>query len=459
MQVVSKGRGAGGSFLLGLAVILVAVILTVGVIIAFALVNTSAATVPPDEGSDVEQVMPEPEPEDVTPDESYAAPPTVSVDMNSSDTSITETLVTDNPTRTFFESRGTLSDVSELGWLGERLGDEQKRVYLLLHSAISDGREDVTMTEIQDEHSIDAAWQALFADHPEFFWLTGKYFYTYDPTTRIQNVQFEVAVALFERSNYQKAIEARAIEFQNLLPDGASEYDIALKAYEYIVNHTEYDDASSHNQTILSVFANGRSVCAGYARAYQYLLQRAGMSCAYVQGEARTADGGSESHAWNLVRIDGQYTFVDPTWGDSNPRMITDTNPDWGGIRYAYFGMTTAELLRTGHTPADPGAWPQCDSTDFNVYRRSGMCFDSYSKEWFESLVQQKVLAGWTVMDFQFTNDEAFAAFSADTDRAAHDDDFEYMEDLTRWMDVRRAGWRVIRSDTTRTAKFMWYEE
>lgn len=361
----------------------------------------------------------------------------------------------ENPTQTFFASKGTLSDASALGYLGEKLPDEPKRLYLQLHAAISSGRENVDMIEVYDEKSIKVAWETLFDDHPEFFWLDGQYKYYYDPVAHTLSVQFGLCVPLYELGGYRQLVEGKAIEFQNSLPADASQYDIALKAYEYIIYNTEYDESAPNNQNILSVFANGRSVCAGYARAYQYLLHRSGLFCSFVHGTGRTESGTEESHAWNLICIDGIYAYVDTTWGDRNPKMVEEGKPDWGDIRYAYFGMPTAELAMTGHTFLDPTLWPPCDSYDLNCYKRIGMLWDGYSREMFHAAIKDHIANGSNSMEFQFTNADAWNICMADVNRGEDDED-PCLDELPKWMGVHRASWTFLSNDTTRTVRFTW---
>ncbi len=64
------------------------------------------------------------------------------------------------------------------------------------------------------------------------------------------------------------------------------------------------------NQSAYSALVNGQTVCAGYARAFQYILQQLGIPCYYCTGFA------GESHAWNIVMLDGEFYNVDTTWDD-----------------------------------------------------------------------------------------------------------------------------------------------
>ncbi len=60
-------------------------------------------------------------------------------------------------------------------------------------------------------------------------------------------------------------------------------------------------------------FLNKKTVCQGYANATQYLLTLLGIPAVVVTG---TAEG--DTHAWNLVQLDGAYYFMDTTWGNSS---------------------------------------------------------------------------------------------------------------------------------------------
>lgn len=454
-QVVRHSKGGRGSaVLMGFLAVILALLVTFGVIVGLAVMQTLGA--PGD--AEVEATAEKPRPADRDSVGTYKIgdggtdAPISSIDSNGQQTGTATAgdVSTDNPTQTFFASRGTLSDAAELGYLGQRLNEEERRVYLQLHAAIAGGRENVDMIEIYNESSIDYAWQSIFDDHPEFFWLDGKYTYLYNPMAHTMSVQFGIAVPLYELNGYKQTIESKAVDFQNSLPADASQYDIALKAYEYVIMNAEYDEDAPYNQTILSVFANGRSVCAGYARAYQYLLHRAGMFCSFVHGKGHTEDGGTESHAWNLVQIDGQYTYVDPTWGDRNPRMVAEGQPDWGDIRYAYFGMPATEAVQTGHEFEHPDWWPAADSYDFNVYKRAGMLFGGYDRTAFQELVKAKIAEGATSMEYQFTSPEAWQACMADVNTE------ECLEDMPRWLGSSRAKWTFLSNNTTRTMRFTW---
>lgn len=56
---------------------------------------------------------------------------------------------------------------------------------------------------------------------------------------------------------------------------------------------------------------NRKGICLGFASTYQLLMDMAGVECITVVG---AAENSTEDHAWNQVRLDGEWYCVDPTW-------------------------------------------------------------------------------------------------------------------------------------------------
>ena len=84
------------------------------------------------------------------------------------------------------------------------------------------------------------------------------------------------------------------------------DYLVRTVAYDKrAVNNTE--PATAHNP--YGALCEGTAVCEGYARAYQLLLERVGVSCVCVSSEAMV-------HGWNMVQLDGAWFHVDVTWDD-----------------------------------------------------------------------------------------------------------------------------------------------
>ena len=115
------------------------------------------------------------------------------------------------------------------------------------------------------------------------------------------------------------------------ITDDMSAYDVALRLHLRLINTIDYDSVGLAEQeedgladgemdnlrNICGAFLNGKSVCVGYARALQYLLQKCGIESAEVVGETYREDGTkSGRHAWTLIKVDGEYYHIDTTWDD-----------------------------------------------------------------------------------------------------------------------------------------------
>lgn len=84
--------------------------------------------------------------------------------------------------------------------------------------------------------------------------------------------------------------------------------------------------------TAEGALVNKLAVCQGYAEAFSLLCHKAGIQTEMVYG---IADNGQsrESHAWNIVRIDGVWYQIDATWDDP----ITQNTAGGANLRYSYF--------------------------------------------------------------------------------------------------------------------------
>ena len=71
----------------------------------------------------------------------------------------------------------------------------------------------------------------------------------------------------------------------------------------------------------------------GYAKTYQYLLKKLGILSHMVSGYSyNPVTGAGEAHAWNLVRINGEYYYTDVTWADQTNVFYSYLNCDYSQI-------------------------------------------------------------------------------------------------------------------------------
>ena len=161
------------------------------------------------------------------------------------------------------------------------------------------------------------------------------------------------------------------------MPQDADDYEKILYLYEYIIKNTEYSSDISNGQSICSVMIDGKTVCQGYTKAFQYLCQKAGIDATMVTGTANDM-----SHAWNLVYADNKPYYVDVTWGDASYIMMEDnaysgTIPP---INYDYF-MVTSDMLSQTHEVDNVIEVPKCVNMELNYFVKENLFFINYDED------------------------------------------------------------------------------
>lgn len=209
------------------------------------------------------------------------------------------------------------------------------------------------------------------------------------------------------------AIDAQTDEILSSVPPGASEYETVKCFYEWLCRNISYEH-SDRDQIIPSAFIDKKTVCAGYARALQYLCNRSGIQCAVVFGLGDNKTTPPEDHVWDLVRIDGRYYWVDATWGDP---LGTENTPD-AFVSY-YFLCTTDEFLFRTHTlypfEGDYGPdhsysvpYPACEDESLLYSKQFGLFFDLYDRRTVENGIVEYLKAGRDpklILQFKIPND------------------------------------------------------
>lgn len=262
-----------------------------------------------------------------------------------------------------------------------RLNTEEQIVYTEILAAITGFQKDVVLST-QSPDLMDKAFSCVMMDHPEIFYIDGYKYTQYTSGTKIKKMTFSGNYTYEkEETDIRNAqIEAAADEIVNRIGMQSSDYEKVKFIYETIVNETEYVLNAPDNQNICSVFLGHRSVCQGYAKAMQYLLNRLGVETTLVVGTVKNGEG----HAWNLVRIDGAYYYVDCTWGDAYYLLSSQDMESVGGktpsINYDYLCVTTQQIMET-HTVNTVVDMPECTEIKANYYVMEGSYFPEYNED------------------------------------------------------------------------------
>lgn len=156
---------------------------------------------------------------------------------------------------------------------------------------------------------------------------------------------------------------------------GATDLEKARIAHDIIIQKVMYDDYygtsfqnTPYHQSAYSVFCDSYTVCAGYTKAFELLLNAVGIDTIGVTSYNNLQRAG---HAWNAVCLNDSWYYVDCTWDDTD---------GWNGLElvYSWFGLSEATLTgdRDQHQAHQPqsfylGLLPSCTrdmgSTQYEV--------------------------------------------------------------------------------------------
>lgn len=262
------------------------------------------------------------------------------------------------------------SEVSS-GFYYQLLSDGQQLIYKEILQAVR-GQAESFYIHTGDTKEFSMIYEYLLYDRPEIFWCTGGTQITsYTDYSEVRPAYTCLGEELQQR---QAQIDAAANACLAGIAADAPEYDRIRYVFEYLVNTVDYNLDSPDNQNIYSSLVNRISVCAGYSRAAQYLLQRLGIECIYAIGTIPQQG----PHAWNIVRCNGQYYHMDVTFGD--PVFLQEENGasiPLDSINYGYLCCADSELYRS-HTPEAGIPYPECPSMDLDYYVLNGMYYEGY---------------------------------------------------------------------------------
>jgi hypothetical protein len=272
------------------------------------------------------------------------------------------------------ERQPQVTCISEDRYVHNTLDEDQQLIYDRMLDAIQNFRDSVLLPADAGE-DVQLCYDAICADYGEIFWVEScsRSEVSWLGKTRSVSVIVNYRYTKEEVDDYRSRMQPVIDGYLEAMEACSDDYEKSRVLYERLVENVEYDLDSENNQNILSVFLGGKTVCQGYACAAQYLLGQEGIESAIVTGS-----GQGQAHAWNLVKLDGDYYYMDVTWGATD--YTGAVNIQKHGINYGYLNITTEELLQN-HSPQVDFPLEECKEVQDNYYVREGLFFDSWDAE------------------------------------------------------------------------------
>lgn len=310
------------------------------------------------------------------------------------------------------EGEGFLQETYE--YYFSKLSEGEQRLYCEIKEILGRMGENVLLTGLTAEEQdcdelVNKIFRCVLNDHPELFYVEGFLVTKYTRGKKITAVEFSGDYAGTYENNLERVgqIEAQASRVKQQFEEKKDRYEVVKGVYDWVIRSTEYVSGAPDNQNIYSVLVNHASVCQGYAKTMQYLLNQLQVPCTIVIGTARGSTAAQDApHAWNLVNIDDQFYYLDATWGDASyAGQVNDSDcPD---VRYEFLNITTAEML-IHHTPEEIVPLPNCSAKKASYYFREGAYFFSCDEEQAKALAKNCFSSGEREISLKCENQKIY---------------------------------------------------
>lgn len=255
------------------------------------------------------------------------------------------------------------SEVSKsLGYTGEEysfdttyypyygiLDDKYKDLYKQVYANAINLNQEFTPTIDISKDEVTPIIEAVMYDHPELFYLDNSYSFKYNNKGKCLQINLKFNDLADDYENTKNLFDSKVEEIVSLASIYSSDIDKEKFVHDKLVNMLNYNNNAKYNQSAYSALINRDSVCAGYSRAFQYIMIKLDIPCYYVTGDS------NGDHAWNIVQIDDSYYNVDITWDNT------------GNNKYGYFNKNDDDFSAT-HTRSEiSNKLPTCSSDSYSI--------------------------------------------------------------------------------------------
>ena len=263
--------------------------------------------------------------------------------------------------------------------LFEQLDDTAKAIYIKLYQnkenlktgtykiEFGNAFQTLLVQEKGDEElrkQYQSAIEALVYENPDIFYIdVTKMYINIEKITKITGVRYNVfidngnEISYFadgfytkeDVEEYEEQIEQIKNKIMSNIQD-KNDYQKIKIIHDYLIDTIQYESnlTKNHIYDIYGAMVNKRCVCEGYAKAFQYLMNEIGIENTIIIGTGTNSRGETENHAWNYVKLDGNWYAIDVTWDDP---IITGGGSLTNKARYEYF-LKGSNTMNANHYPS-----------------------------------------------------------------------------------------------------------
>ena len=274
------------------------------------------------------------------------------------------------------------------------LSRDEQAVYEALYRGILAQKENVSLPSEVSGKVYSKLYCIIEKQESELFYADSTY-YTAEKVREAQIIYRENKDRISEKKDELETAENRALK---AVRKASGDYETALMIHDYLIENCEYviGEDELYGSTAYGCLVEGRANCEGYAKAFNMLAGDLGMESVLVTG---ITDKG-ENHAWNQVKIDGEWYNLDVTWDDSDIK---------GHPRRLYFLCDDEEFGET-HEADEKFFEPfSCNSTEDNYYIKNGLYIENVEDA--EKVIGKKMKADAEYIELKFADESTYKEF------------------------------------------------
>ena len=184
------------------------------------------------------------------------------------------------------------------------LTDTEKAFYVQIYANVMQMQTTFVPTAVITAESAEKTITALLYDHPELFWLESGYQYRYTSDGICVQIIMQFNDAADSIESKKQLFECSAAYIIEEAQKLATDYEKEKYVHDTLISSISYNVDAPLNQSAYSALVNGETVCAGYSKAFQYIMTKLGIPTYFCVGYSEG------DHAWNIVIAEPVPLFI-----------------------------------------------------------------------------------------------------------------------------------------------------
>lgn len=205
------------------------------------------------------------------------------------------------------------SQLTENKYYYSTLTKEEKSIYSNIVTAIQNFDEKAYFPNF-DYYSgvstLNKIFQLVKYENPDLFYASSNS-WSYGSYNSTSYIVPKYTLTKTQANNMKKKLDEKADAILKKASNAADDKERARIIHDEIINMTRYrvDYNDRSNAEADGPLLKGYARCEGYARAFAYVAQKAGIQTICVT---------NTQHMWNMINLDGKWYHVDLTFDDPN---------------------------------------------------------------------------------------------------------------------------------------------